>query len=38
MMFIRIKENLSNILSSIHKNINNNEAKLKKSVAYKKSL
>ena len=35
-MIICIKQHLSNIWSSIHENLSNTEAELKKSVAYKK--
>ena len=37
-MIICIKQHLSNIWSSIHENLSNFEAELKKSVAYKKSV
>ena len=36
-MLICIKQHLSNICSSIHLKLNNTEAELKKSVAYKKN-
>ena len=36
-MLICIKQHLSSIWSSIHKNVRNTEAELKKSVAYKKA-
>ena len=38
MMIIYIKQKLSNIWSSIMKKLSNTEAKLKKSVAYKKGV
>ena len=37
-MLICIKQHLSSIWSSIHKNVRNTEAELKKSVAYKKRV
>ena len=34
----RVKQNLSNIWSSIHKKVSDTEGELKKSIAYKTSL
>ena len=37
MLFLCIKQNLSNIWNSIQENLSNTEAELKKSIAYKKN-